>query len=288
MRKSKVVDKILNYHPILENYQGCDGYKSGFEDEVCTGIAAALVPTVEVIHKAVSKGCNLLIVHEPCFYQGPDFAGWRGSFANSVYEEKARLIEENHLTIWRDHDHMHAHCPDSIFTGVIKYLGWEEYYRPEMAGGLGLVYPFEIPQTTVGALGEFLKSKLCLNGLRFLGRKDDRITRVAIAGHLYPNCFFKDGIDEAGYYRDYSMQIMELMEKENGIEAIIPGEVVEWTVLAYIRDAVAQGKVRACMNIGHFNMEELGMRYAKDWLEELTGGKVAVHYIPTGDGYCYL
>ena len=211
-----------------------------------------------------------------------------GNFANSVYEEKARLIEENHLTIWRDHDHMHAHCPDSIFTGVIKYLGWEEYYRPEMAGGLGLIYPFEIPQTTVGALGEFLKSKLCLNGLRFLGQKDDRITRVAIAGHLYPNCFFKDGIDEAGYYRDYSMQIMELMEKENGIEAIIPGEVVEWTVLAYIRDAVAQGKVRACMNIGHFNMEELGMRYAKDWLEELTDGQIAVHYIPTGDGYCYL
>lgn len=49
---------------------------------------------------------------------------------------------------------------------------------------------------------------------------------------------------------------------ENGIDAIIPGEIIEWTVLSYIRDAVQLGKNKAVFNIGHFNLEELGMKYA--------------------------
>jgi hypothetical protein len=35
-------------------------------------------------------------------------------------------------------------------------------------------------------------------------------------------------------------------------------------------------------------MEELGMRYAKDWIEELVEGKLPVHYIPTEDAFSYL
>lgn len=38
---------------------------------------------------------------------------------------------------------------------------------------------------------------------------------------------------------------------------------------------------------GHFNWEELGARYAKDWLMELTENKVSVFYVPTGDMWKY-
>lgn len=65
------------------------------------------------------------------------------------------------------------------------------------------------------------------------------------------------------------------------------GEVIEWTVLSYIRDGISLGKNLACINPGHFNWEELGARYAKDWLMELTENKVSVFYVPTGDMWKY-
>lgn len=140
MKKKEIIDKILQYHPNIEHYHGCDEYKSGFEEEKCTGIVSALVPTMEVLKKAVELGCNLLVVHEPIYYQTPDFPDWKGDFENSVQKEKEAYIREHRLTVWRDHDHMHTHQPDSIFTGVIKYLGWESYFNTEISGMMPFFY----------------------------------------------------------------------------------------------------------------------------------------------------
>ena len=30
MKKKEIIDKILQYHPNIEHYHGCDEYKSGF------------------------------------------------------------------------------------------------------------------------------------------------------------------------------------------------------------------------------------------------------------------
>ena len=65
MKKREVIARILRYHPFIKDYMGCDEYKSGFEDEECTGVISALVPTMEVLEKTVELGCNLLVVHEP-------------------------------------------------------------------------------------------------------------------------------------------------------------------------------------------------------------------------------
>ena len=287
MKHEEVIAKILNYHPVIENYAGGDEYKAGNPKDECTGIVSALVPTVEVIRKTAELGCNLIITHEPIYYQTPDFPGWRGAFSNAVQEEKEALINQHRITVWRDHDHMHTHRPDSIFTGVIKYLGWEEYYKPELTGSTRFIFPFVLPKITVEKLGCHLKEKMGLNGLRYIGNPSDEVERAAIVGHLVPGAFGEpEGIDKDGYYRDYSMTLMECME-HSGIQAIIPGEVVDWTILSYIRDAVALGMARACYNVGHFNMEELGMRYAAEWLAELTGHSIPVHYVPSNDMYSY-
>lgn len=92
MKKKEIIDKILQYHPNIEHYHGCDEYKSGFEEEKCTGIVSALVPTMEVLKKAVELGCNLLVVHEPIYYQTPDFPDWKGDFENSVQKEKETSV----------------------------------------------------------------------------------------------------------------------------------------------------------------------------------------------------
>lgn len=286
MKNRQVVEAILRYHPTLPDYHGCDGYKAGDPDAECTGVACALVPTVEVIRKAAAMGCNLVITHEPSYYMTPDFPEWRGGFRNEVYEEKRALLAQTGITVWRDHDHIHAHQPDGIFTGVLKYLGWEEYRLP-VTPEEPFFYPCRIPETTVGDLRAYLMDKLHLNGLRFIGDPAARVSRVALCAHLYPGAFCPPQDENAPVYADYATRLIGEMEKPGGIEVLIPGEIIEWDILSYIRDAVAQGRNKACMNIGHFNLEELGMRYMADWLGELVGNVVPVRYLPTGDLFRY-
>lgn len=292
MKNEEIIEKILAYHPNLPNYEGCDGYKCGNPKEECKGVAVALVPTVDVIKRAAEAGCNLLVTHEPIFYQTPDFDGWKGDFTNKIYEEKMEIIQTTGMTVWRDHDHMHAHKPDSIFSGVIKELEWEKYYIDPESEISVCMYLFEVPDLKIRDIAEHLKKTLGLNGMKYMGDLDHTVKKIALVGHLYPNCFLEDHMDEEGFYHDYAMEIMKVME-EKGVELIIPGEIIEWTVLAYIRDAIDMEKNMACLSMGHFNLEELGMKDFTQKIEKLLRAHndhdfPKVVYIPTKDGFSYL
>jgi len=286
MKIKEIIDRVVAYHPGMpEGYHGADGIKTGNPNQECTGIAVALVPTIEAVRKAAELHCNLLFVHEPTNYTSPDEPGWSLDFKNRVFEEKQKLVEENRIVIFRDHDRMHAHEPDSIFTGVIRYLGWEDYYRPE-DHSVPMGFVFELPQTSVRELSEFLIEKLNLNGVRLIGNPDDLVRRVAITGHLTADFGGIYGTDENGIWHEYGTEVIRAMEE--GVDAIIPLETIEWTALSYVRDAVTLGYAKAVINIGHFNGEELGMAYARDWLKELTEDKVPVFYLPANDIYSFL
>lgn len=286
MKITEVLDLVNGYHPDLgPSYSGCDGIKCGDPNKECTGIVSALVPNVDVIRKTIDMGCNLLYVHEPTSYLTPDEPGWKADYKCDVYEEKMQLLNENGIVIYRDHDHMHAHRPDSIFTGVLKYMGWDKYLVDA-----GETVPFghlvELPDCKPAwEIMRELIEKIGLNGTRYIGREDAPIKRIALVGHLYPGAFIPE-TEKDGVYTDYSTEIIKAMQNA-AIDAIIPGEIIEWNILSYIRDANSLGRSIAVFNIGHFNWEELGAKYAAEWLSELVKGKVQVTYVPTGDLWNY-
>lgn len=285
MKNKDVIEKILAYHPRLPGYQGCDEWKCGNPEAECTGIVTALVPSVHVIKRAIELNANLLIVHEPTFYTSADKGGWYEDFPNAVFEEKKKLLDEHGVSIWRDHDHMHAHSPDSIFTGVIKYLGWQGCEQADSStGGFGH-FIIDLPnEMTVAELCRHIITSIGLNGVRFIGNPADKVRSVAIVGHLYPMEF---GIKHAdGTPAEYSVQIIKTLEER--VDVILPGEIIEWTVLSYIRDAVQQGRTKAMIHIGHLNWEELGMKYAQEWISELVGYELPVTYVPSEDMYRYM
>ena len=282
MKVREIIDKILDYHPHLEDYKGCDSYKCGDPDTECTGVVTALTPNIAVIRKAIELGANLVVVHEPTFYTSEDGPGWFEEFGNQVYEEKRKLLDEHGTVIWRDHDHMHFHDPDCIFTGVLKYLGWQDNARVDRDTGLFAHYLVEVEEMSVKQLAAYLIEKIGLNGARIIGDPENRVSKIAFVGHLFPN----DYIKKDGSKGEYSVKVIETLE--DFADVIIPGEVIDWTVLSYIRDANELGKNKAAINIGHFNWEELGMRYMKDWLDELIENKVNVTYVPSGDMYRYV
>lgn len=286
MTIQEILDRVSEYHPDLgEDYHGCDEVKFGDCSQECTGIVSALVPTVDVIRRAVELKANLLYVHEPVSYLTPDWPEWKADYKCRIYDEKLKLLKENKIVLVRDHDHMHAHKPDSIFTGVLKYLGWMEYLTEEQKIPFGYTVCFPKAKK-LREINQELIEKIGMQGLRFIGNPEAELKKIAFTGHIYPDAFIPQHFNEDGSWSDYATEIIREMEQD-GVECIIPGEVIEWTVLSYIRDGISLGKNLACINPGHFNWEELGARYAKDWLMELTENKVSVCYVPTGDMWKY-
>ena len=286
MTIQEILDRVSEYHPDLgEDYHGCDEVKFGDCSQECTGIVSALVPTVDVIRRTIELKANLLYVHEPVSYLTPDWPEWKADYKCRIYDEKLKLLKENKIVLVRDHDHMHAHKPDSIFTGVLKYLGWMEYLTEEQKIPFGYTVCFPKAKK-LREINQELIEKIGMQGLRFIGNPEAELKKIAFTGHIYPDAFIPQHFNEDGSWSDYATEIIREMEQD-GVECIIPGEVIEWTVLSYIRDGIPPGKNLACINPGHFNWEELGARYAKDWLMELTENKVSVFYVPTGDMWKY-
>ena len=259
-----VIDKILAYHPAIDNPQTCDGVKCGDPSQPVTAVAVSCAPTYEVVGQAAALGCNLLVCHEPTFYSHADTTGWLEE--DPVYREKMRVINESGLVIFRDHDHLHAHDPDGIYFGVMKELGWEPYRAD--SGRRPMFYT--LPETTVGALAAFLKEKLEMCSVRVIGKPDGKVTKAAYIGG--GNLSFDDA--------NTKMMMGET-------EVMIAGELIDWTVMSYVRDAAAMGMQKTILQLGHFNSEELGMKYAACWLPPLIPG-VKVHWIRAGEPYRYL
>ena len=282
MKVKDVIKVLLDYHPHIEGYKGCDDYKCGDPEIECTGVVTALTPNIAVIRKAIELNANLIIVHEPTFYTSEDGPEWKEDFDNEVYEQKKKLLDEHQIVIFRDHDHMHMHDPDSIFTGVLKYLDWEDKAVVDKDTGLFAHFIVKIPETNVEELAQYIIEKIGLNGARIVGDKKAKVSSIAFVGHLYPmNVKRKDGT-----LTEYSVRVIETLEKK--ADVILPGEVIDWTTLSYVRDAMDLGMNKAVINIGHFNWEELGMKYMKDWLGELLGDEVPVTYVPSGDMYQFV
>lgn len=237
-----------------------------------------------MIRETARLGANLLIVHEPTFYTSQDGPGWFEDFPNEVYEEKKKLLDEAGIAIWRDHDHMHCHNPDGIFTGVLKYLGWEKQAVVDRNTGCFAHFLVEVPEMTVEELCRHLMRSIGMNGVRYIGRPQDKIRSIALVGHLFPSDYGLKHRD--GSPAEYSVQIIRTLEEK--ADVIIPGEIIDWTVLSYVRDAIQQGRTKAMINLGHLNWEELGMKYAQEWIGDLVEHRVPVTYVPSEDMYSFL
>jgi putative NIF3 family GTP cyclohydrolase 1 type 2 len=232
-----------------------DTVKAGDPSTPVTGIATTFLDTMDVLREAARRGANLVITHEPTFYNHLDDKAFFA--ADPVYREKLAFIEQHHMVVFRLHDGIHSASPDPMIMGLIQTLGWQSYMD---AGNPSLL---TIPKTTLLELSRMLAKRLNAQTLRVIGDPSLSVTQVAI----------RPGA--AGTQK----QILAL--RADQVEVLLAGEVPEWETVEYVRDASAQGRHKALILLGHEVSEEDGMKQCAEDLRPLFP-KLQVVFIPAG------
>ena len=184
MKISEIIDKLEAYHGPLEPGARTVRHRSNTAESGSRSrhkeSMLSCCPTAEVIRKAAELGCNLIIGHEPLFYDGWNETDWLQD--NCVYQAKKQLLDRLGIVVYRDHDHIHNHRPDGIFSGLAKMLGWEQYQETEN------YFPgtaYHLPLTTVRAVAEHVAHTMQIDGIRIIGDPEMPVERVAIVGHFF-------------------------------------------------------------------------------------------------------
>jgi len=235
-----------------------DIIKEGDPTSEVKGIVTCMFATMDVLKQAVEKNCNLIIVHEPLYYNHLDETK---QFQNDpVFIQKQQYIRENKLVIWRFHDYIHSMKPDGISTGMIAKLGWENYLVK------GTTNKFILPETTLTDLCKSLKMIFPKNGFYVVGNPDMKLKNVSMA------------VGAPG-----SATHIRLLE-DNNTDVVLAGEAQQWETYEYARDAVSQGKNKAIIFLGHISSEEAGMDYCATWLKTFIKD-IPVTFIESGPAY---
>lgn len=238
-----------------------DTLKSGSRDTVVKGIVTTMFATVPVINQAIRAGANFIIAHEPTFYNHLDQTDWLEK--NEVFQYKKQLLDKNGIAVWRNHDYIHSHKPDGVFSGVLDKLGWKKYVTDQNPWNVNL------PQTTMGALVKELKQKLAIQQVRVIGEPDQPCSKIL----LMPGA--------AGGQRQIAAIAQYLPD------VAIVGELQEWETAEFVRDARASGKKMSLIVLGHTDSEDAGSIYMKDWLTEKFP-TLKTTYIYSGNPFTFL
>lgn len=270
MTVKEIVDIIIEAcHVELPFPNTCDVMHIGNWEQEVKKIGICFMADVEVIRKAKATGIDFIITHEPTFYSSLDDYAWLSG--NPVYEEKKNMIEAAGISIWRFHDYMHCYRPDLIYEGWKKEMGWEDYLVKNDISGME--HHYRVPETTLEDLVLFFKQKLTMNSVRVIGRPEMNCKDIGVlvgGGSL--------GLG------DESMPAK--MISRDDIDTLICGEILEWTTLAFIRDAVMQGKNKAIIVLGHNRTEEAGMKHLPGWLKNVLP-EYEIEFLASGDPVDY-
>jgi putative NIF3 family GTP cyclohydrolase 1 type 2 len=235
-----------------------DTLKAGDPSTVVTGIVTTFMDTYPVLEQAVASGKNLIITHEPTFYNHPDDQS--ALAADPVQQQKLTYIREHHLVVWRFHDTWHMRQPDGILAGMVAQFGWKQYQSSTDP------HHFTLPPTTVGKIGSALQAKTGARAIRIVGDPAMAVTDV----ELMPGASGSD-------------RQIKALEQEN-VQLLVAGESREWETVPYVVDAAAEGRKKALILLGHEISEEAGMDECASWLKTLFPG-VPVEFISAGEPF---
>jgi putative NIF3 family GTP cyclohydrolase 1 type 2 len=238
-----------------------DTFKAGDPDTAVTGIAVTMMATLDVLQRAAAAGDNLIITHEPTFFDHLDKAEQLPEKDNdAVLAAKRLFISQHNLVIWRFHDHWHERTPDGIEAGMVHALGWEKFQDAHNQ------YLFDIPETPLEKLASDIKRELGIHIVRVVGDPALRVTKVAMA----PGA--------AGFSNHATALEMP------GVQTLVIGEAQEWETVEYVADAATEGKQKSLIILSHIPSEQAGMEECTRWLKTFVT-EAPIQFIPAREPF---
>jgi putative NIF3 family GTP cyclohydrolase 1 type 2 len=251
----EVIARIQAHVGIPWQQETVDTFKAGNPGAEVKGIAVTMMATLDVLERAAAAGQNLIITHEPTFYNhldNPDQLEQKEG--DPVLAAKRAFIQEHGLVIWRFHDHWHRRNPDGIEAGMAHALGWEKFQDS------GNQYLFAVPETDLQSLASELKRRLNIRVMRVVGDPKLKIHKVA----LVPGA--------SGFAKE--TRALEISD----VQVLVTGEPREWETVEYVADAVTEGKPKALIILGHIPSEQAGMAECTRWLKTFVS-EVPVEFV---------
>lgn len=237
----------------------CDTLKAGSPDKEVRKVAVTMFGTPNVIREAAAWGADMMIVHEPLYYNHPDR---HSDEAQEVM--KRTLLEGTGMTVYRSHDYPHKAKPDWITDGIIRAFAPQLAERPSFRDDPSHL---TLPEPkTPRALARELEEKLRIRHVRIVGAADEPCTHIAV----------RPG-DPGGV-------LEELVT--DWCEVVVVGEACEWHHYEYARDAAELGLRKAVLVLGHVGSERDGMAYITGILEKRLPA-LTFRYFDCGEVYTY-
>ena len=252
----EVIERIQTEVGIPWGPDTVDTFKAGDPDTPVRGIATTVMSTFDVLKKSVDQGLNLVITHEPTFYNHRDETA---DFADDpVYQAKLQFIEDNDLVVWRFHDYWHQVRPEPMRAALAKQTGWEQYpYDQDLRA-------YKLPGLTLASLAADIKKRMGIRTLRVIGDPDSEIHTAVLAG---------------GFNNP-----MSTMRRLPRVDLIVVGESREWESVPYAQDTITAGHNKAFIILGHAVSEDPGMELCAAWISRFVS-EVPIKFVPAGEPF---
>lgn len=258
MKAHELFEEIIKGGEIY-SWKTCDVLKAGDPNKELKKVAVTMFATVDTVKKAREWGADMLIVHEPTYYDH-----YEEIEELPVVIAKRKLIEESEITIYRYHDFMHHRAVDQIPEGEIYYLGLDGKVE-NTPYSASYMFTASEPITAL-ELANKMEKELGIKRVRIAGTRDKKSTKIAL-------CFGTPG------------GVFELLSSED-VEIVLTGEAGEWKLAEYARDADALGMNKTLIVMGHIGSERDGMRLLAKRLNE-THTEFETRYFECGEVYSY-
>jgi len=219
-------------------------------------VAVTMMATQDVLEKAVEKDCNLIITHEPLFYNHHNQIG--NLEHDIVYKAKVEYLRNNQLCIFHLHDNLHHAKMDYIAVGMMEKLNWGKYRTDDTYKRFRMA-DVKLKQI-LGDLEEYLDAAT----IKYIGNKE----------YSYENVFVSWGF----MMMDNAIDLINQYESS----VLITGETHEWEFAEYVYDANQMGLNKSLIMTGHVASEESGVEYFCGYLQKKIPS-LSISYLKTGD-----
>lgn len=249
--------EVLNW---LNAYSGgnpentVDTLKAGSDDKDTRKVAFCFIATPAVIRAAHEWGADVLITHEPTYYDHRDVF-----VENPITLAKRKLIESTGMTIYRWHDHPHLADPDVIHAGFIRGTG--------ISGKLDGPFFTLDRDTEALELSAIIEEKLGIRHVRIVGKRQSKAKKLYL-------CL---GAGGSSSFNEFLMSDADIM---------VTGEAIEWKHGYPIFDAAELGFDKTLLLLGHCGSERDGMMLTCDVWNE-AHPDIEGKYFECGELYTY-